>query len=326
MNRHDDDRLLDDLTAALSPPPASPTSTELVGLRRAVAFRFDPKHGAPRRSWSRRPVYLLAAAVIFTSTTAVALTGGLPAPIRSLARAAGLSIDSTALVQAKGALAEMRDALATNQVDAVQKAALELRASLKQLEANELRAIEAEASALLAEADRLLSAPAPKPMLDKAPLPQLTSHPPSHAPRPMAHDEHDDERDEVEEPEEDEEEDPQSIDPIDEAQIEQDVLNALVEVEKELRSPSFDGLLEERVREHVSKEVERHRKEMERSLEELERKRKDIERRRKDVERMREEIEQRRKEIEQRREEIDEEEVAPGPLPEVEEEEIDPEL
>ncbi len=90
-----DERLLEELESALAPLPAEPSSIEIAGLRRAVASRFDPALLPRRRARSHRPVYLLAAALILGSTgSALALTGGLRAPIRHLARVVGLPVET----------------------------------------------------------------------------------------------------------------------------------------------------------------------------------------------------------------------------------------
>ena len=101
---NDDPRLLAALAEAIAPPPAEPSAADIAALRRAVARRFLP----PRPWWRRRATMLLAAAALCTGTAAAVAGGGVPAPVRTIARAAGLPVDSTALVETRAAARRVR--------------------------------------------------------------------------------------------------------------------------------------------------------------------------------------------------------------------------
>jgi hypothetical protein len=103
----DGDRVLEALHAALAPPPAEPSEAEREALRGAVRRRFGPPRSARKRGFFRRPTTLLAAAaVLFTTGTAVAVGAGsgLSVKLRTFAHAIGLPVASAEVDRAPSEL------------------------------------------------------------------------------------------------------------------------------------------------------------------------------------------------------------------------------
>ncbi|MBV9662944.1 MAG: hypothetical protein JOZ37_03175, partial [Actinobacteria bacterium] len=106
--------LLDTLAAALAPAPVEPSASELFSLRMAVASHHALVDGAPARRaaatrvpfW-RRPWALasLATGMALAGTGAAMATGAAPVPdpVRAVAHAIGLPVDSPQVVQVQRA-------------------------------------------------------------------------------------------------------------------------------------------------------------------------------------------------------------------------------
>lgn len=154
MTDHDQE-LLGRLGAALAPPAAEPSMAELMRLRSALS--------TPALTPSRRLRTWVAAGLAITlvsgTGTAFALSGAnLPGPLRSVANAVGLPVDSEQMAAAKSAIAALRHALDGGDVTSVRTAAADLLEALSRLSDSERQAVAAEAGALLIRADQLLSA------------------------------------------------------------------------------------------------------------------------------------------------------------------------
>jgi hypothetical protein len=197
MKDRNDDDLLIALEQALAPPSASdkadesgregPSDAEVAALRQAVAKRFEKTEsgrrtpvapsGRARVVFWRRPAFALVAALVLTTTgTAVAVGAatGVPAPLRRIARAVGLPVESPAMVRAKAAVSQLRRALFERDAAGVRGGATELRARAAELEGNEVGTLGAEKDALLREADRFLEAVAKERSKRKVTRPKRT--------------------------------------------------------------------------------------------------------------------------------------------------------
>jgi len=104
--------LLDTLAVALEPPTVEPTASELFALRVAVASHHAPAPDARTRPgarvpWWRQPwaVASLATGMALAGTSAAMATGAAPVPdpVRAVAHAIGLPVDSPAVVQVQRA-------------------------------------------------------------------------------------------------------------------------------------------------------------------------------------------------------------------------------
>jgi hypothetical protein len=172
-----DDRLLAELSAALAPASLVPDPARVDALRAVVAAHPDWDHAAGRNvaptfpfltfktaggRWRRSVVG--AAAVLGLSTAGIgsAFAAGvsLPEPLRVLATAAGLPVDSPAVVVARHdehvlsqRLTTISPATATpTQVAAVQQAAAALSRRVSHLGRSELARLGAAPARLLARA------------------------------------------------------------------------------------------------------------------------------------------------------------------------------
>jgi hypothetical protein len=159
MNDHDDP-LLDALSQALAPLPAEPSEAEIAALRRAVARRFAGARVRPW--WQRRAVMLLAAAALCTGTAAAVAGGAVPVPVRILARAVGLPVQSPALVETRAAVGRLRAKLAARDREGVARALEDLRSRLDALNERDRRALGEDTVTLFLEAEAFVTLPAPK--------------------------------------------------------------------------------------------------------------------------------------------------------------------
>jgi hypothetical protein len=168
---NDDDRLLDALSAALAPPPAEPSDEEIAALRYAVVRCFAPPRVRPwwqprgfggRAPIADRAVTLLAAAALCTAT-AVAVAGSpVPAPVRTLARAVGLPVDSAALADTRAAVGRLRAKLEAQDREGTARALEDLRSRIDALSERDRRALGEETAALFLKAEAFAAPPAPK--------------------------------------------------------------------------------------------------------------------------------------------------------------------
>src|SRR5204862_2172961 len=126
----DHDVLLAALGETLRPAPAEPGSAERMELRRAVSAHFGdraamPAGGAPPRVVSRIPdsrttiarlaprLTGVAAAAVLAGVLATTPTSHLPEPLRTIARSAGIHVDSHELVSARRAVGHLDETLKT---------------------------------------------------------------------------------------------------------------------------------------------------------------------------------------------------------------------
>jgi hypothetical protein len=157
-----DDELLDRLRTAFAcePPEGTPRSLDVLNLAlMARGLRSDPlpRRRSPRRSPSRRrwaiPA-ISAAAVLGGSGVAFAASGTpLPEPVRRVAYATGLPVDSPDLAAARDARHELRSRLDAGDRAAIVKAAARLRTRLHALNPDEQGGIEHQTDDLLRRAD-----------------------------------------------------------------------------------------------------------------------------------------------------------------------------
>jgi hypothetical protein len=123
---------------------------------------------------------LVGAVLMGTAGTAVAVGSGatLPAPLRAVAVAVGLPVDSAQLAETKTVLRELKTEMASGQAPParradVARAARALRSHLGRLAPAERAKVEADIAAELSAADTLL-APPPPPVQAPAPVPPTT--------------------------------------------------------------------------------------------------------------------------------------------------------
>jgi hypothetical protein len=133
---NDDDELLERLGAALRPEPTELTPPSLQALRRALE---QPPAPAPRRWGHRFGVSALAGAAMLAGAGGVAAATGavLPEPVRAVAHAVGLPVDSPSVAAARAARASLRDGLARHDRTLVAREADRLREALGHLSADE---------------------------------------------------------------------------------------------------------------------------------------------------------------------------------------------
>jgi hypothetical protein len=157
-----DDELLEQLGAAFACDPLEGTPPSLHALNRALVARVQrldssPPRRSPRTNPSRRrwaiPA-LSAAAVLGGSGVALAASGTpLPEPVRRVAYASGLPVDSPDLAAARDARRELRRELSAGDRAAIVRAAAQLRARLHALNPDEHGGIENQTADLLRKAD-----------------------------------------------------------------------------------------------------------------------------------------------------------------------------
>ena len=144
--------LRSDLEIEACEPPASSVAALRAAVERASA---SARH---RRSWKLRCT--AAAGVVATvfsgSSAAFALSGAaIPRPLRVAMHAVGLPVDSVTLADAKSAESQLAMALRKRDTSAVDHDARLLALRLSRLGRQDLAQVDAEATALLAQADEL---------------------------------------------------------------------------------------------------------------------------------------------------------------------------
>jgi hypothetical protein len=167
VNRHDDTHVLTQLRSALATVPARPDPTEFAALDRAVAASRQGRAPVTRLAPRRRARILdhprIAAIGVVATTlslgTGVAAAAGMPVlrGIREVAHDIGLPVEAPAVVDAKDALTQLRDALARSDSAQVRGARDRLRQELRGLSGSEREAMQHRAGALLRVADDRLA-------------------------------------------------------------------------------------------------------------------------------------------------------------------------
>ena len=175
---NDDDRLLEALSQALAPPPAEPSDEEIAALRRAVTRRFRARQVRPW--WRPRAVTLLAAAALCTATAAAVAGSPVSGPVRTLARAVGLPVESAALADTRAAVKRLRTKLEARDREGVTWALEDVRSRIDALTERDRRALGEETATLFLEAEAFVKPPAPKPA--PKPAPRRIAAPPAAAP------------------------------------------------------------------------------------------------------------------------------------------------
>jgi hypothetical protein len=160
-----DDDVLEVLAASLGPAAdVEPTWAEVSALHRVLDSAAAGR-GVRTPLWRvRRPLSAVAAGALLLAGagTAAAVTGAvIPEPVRVAARAVGLPLESPALAEARSALAHLRAALAANPRNpaTISAIAQAVRNEVGSLSADDRSHVQAEATFLLAEADRALAPP-----------------------------------------------------------------------------------------------------------------------------------------------------------------------
>ena len=125
----DDDDLLERLEDALRPPEAVPSEAEIEALHRAVAEAQSTP--TVRRVWPRR---VLAGAVAAAILLVIVSGAALPRPVRALANALGLPVDSVQVAEAKSAEKELLAALEGGDPERVARASARLQRRLEALD------------------------------------------------------------------------------------------------------------------------------------------------------------------------------------------------
>ena len=150
MNDTELEKLLDH---ALAPEPAAPSADALVTLHRAI----DRQRVAATRRRPRRMLVALGSAVAVLTATggAFAVSGAvLPEPLRVVAHAVGLPIDSPELARARAARHALRESLQHGDAASTAAASTRLKSALAQLSQGDLGELR-DATALLSQAEEL---------------------------------------------------------------------------------------------------------------------------------------------------------------------------
>ena len=155
----EDEDLLGRLEHALRPPEVEPSEAEIAALHRAVTEGADAP--AVRRVWPRRALAGAAAAAVL----AFILSGAaLPRPLRVVAHALRLPVDSAKVADAKSAVNELQRALDDGDQEGATRASARLRQSLDALGEDDRQKIGQRAEPLLQRAGApSASSPAPAP-------------------------------------------------------------------------------------------------------------------------------------------------------------------
>jgi hypothetical protein len=190
----DDDALLEELAAVLAPPDSlalEPTIAEDEALRAAVAGRFPRLDWQPPRTrrgvWRALP--LAAAGVLVPGTAAAAAGMPLPRPVRAVAHAVGLPVDSPALFDTYRHARQLHQAVEDKDHRRVRETASKLRQDLKEVPADDRKEAHEAGLPALAEATDLLEAPVaptaePSPANPPTPPGDPASEPPETGPQP----------------------------------------------------------------------------------------------------------------------------------------------
>ena len=157
----EDTELLEALAVALAPPAAEPTPAELAVLAHAVADsrRVASPARRPSRPVRRTVVVAVVGSIVLSAGTAAAVGAGapLPRPLRAVADAVGLPVDSVALADARTSMADLRHALEAEDPPWVTSASDELREDLYRLSTGERDEVEPVSTALLERAAAFLA-------------------------------------------------------------------------------------------------------------------------------------------------------------------------
>jgi len=155
----EDEDLLGRLEHALRPPEVEPSEAEIAALHRAVTEGADAP--AVRRVWPRRALAGAAAAAVL----AFILSGAaLPRPLRVVAHALRLPVDSAKVADAKSAVNELQRALDDGDQEGAARASARLRQRLDALGEDDRQKIGQRAEPLLQRAGApSASSPAPAP-------------------------------------------------------------------------------------------------------------------------------------------------------------------
>jgi hypothetical protein len=143
----EDEDLLGRLEHALRPPEAEPSEAEIAALHRAVAEGASAP--AVRRVWPRRAIAGAAAAAVLLFILSGA---ALPRPLRGLAHALRLPVDSVKVADAKTAVNELERALDENDQERAARASARLRQRLDALGEDDRQRIGRRADPLLQRA------------------------------------------------------------------------------------------------------------------------------------------------------------------------------
>jgi hypothetical protein len=190
----DDDALLEELAAVLAPPDAlalEPTIAEDEALRAAVAGRFPRLDWQPPRPRSRvwRALPLAAAGVLVPGTAAAAAGMPLPRPVRAVAHAVGLPVDSPALYDTYRHARQLHEAVEDQDHRKARETADKLRRDLSEVPADDRKEAHEAGLPALAEAAELLEVPVapaaePAPADPPTPTGDPASEPPATGPQP----------------------------------------------------------------------------------------------------------------------------------------------
>lgn len=164
MGADSDAETWEELAAALAPARAVPSPDEIVTLRQLVADRGSGwttalPEGSRRTRRSSQLVLSAAAVLVVVLAVAASTWHGLPRPVRVVASAAGLPVESPQLGDARHSLRALKEALSRSDRSAVISDAADLRRRMASLDLDDRRQLSAEAAAALAAADTIVQAP-----------------------------------------------------------------------------------------------------------------------------------------------------------------------
>jgi hypothetical protein len=165
----EDDDLLERLEDALRPAEATPSQAEVAALRRAVA-EGDP---APvvHRVWPRR---VLAGAVAAAILLFIVSGAALPRPLRTVAHALRLPVDSVEVADARSAEKELRAALDGGDGERIARASERMQRRLEALREGDRERFGRRVNPYLERA-RAGQVPAPGAPVPARPLPSPAS-------------------------------------------------------------------------------------------------------------------------------------------------------
>jgi hypothetical protein len=153
--RHED--LLALLATALTPAGVAPEPRQIDVLHQLVAHQASQFSVGRQPRRPKRPLAPIAAAVaVVAAVTGLATSGpALPRPVRVVASAAGLPVESPALIDARHALDQLQDALVRRDAAHVAADAADLQRRMAALSPEDRRELGAGAPAALASAAEL---------------------------------------------------------------------------------------------------------------------------------------------------------------------------